>query len=167
MLHYKTCGNVFLQTFIVKLLQLLQPYCVVLLHILLLCYLSYAVLLALLCLLAVCWCVCCVCYLSLSLSFSCFMVSPRKKYSFRSVILKAVKISRNLLFTVPLLHWFVWSGTYCNSNLSFLIRKLWRKLEFLLPYLYFGTVYVCISFSKWSDLSKHSISLLLLLFFEA
>lgn len=40
---------------------------------------------------AVCWCVCCVCYLSPSLSFSCFMVSPRKKYSFRSVILNAIK----------------------------------------------------------------------------
>lgn len=50
-----------------------------------------AVLRALLCLLAAFWCVCCVCYLSLSLSFSCFMVSPRKKYSFRSVIFNAIK----------------------------------------------------------------------------
>lgn len=49
----------------------------------------------------------------ISPSFSRFMVSPRKKYSFRSVILNAVKkkkkktqliiITCNLLFTVPLL----------------------------------------------------------------
>lgn len=50
-----------------------------------------------------CVLMCLLCLLSLPfcLLFSCFMVSPRKKYSFRSVILTAINISCNLLFAVP------------------------------------------------------------------
>lgn len=59
-----------------------------------------SVLLPLLCLHTVFWCVCCVCYLSL---FSCFMVSPRKKYSFRSVILTQYKCHATFCSLVPLL----------------------------------------------------------------
>lgn len=61
-----------------------------------------------------CVLMCLLCLLSLPLlpPFSCFMVSPRKKYSFRSVILTAINISSNLLFTVPSLPLqCVWSKT--------------------------------------------------------
>lgn len=74
-----------------------QPHCAVPQHILLR-YLS--VLHCLLC------CVSSLCFdvsavSVISPSFSCFMVSPRKKYSSRSVTLNAIKVSCNLLFTVP------------------------------------------------------------------
>lgn len=61
-----------------------------------------------------CVLMCLLCLLSLPLlpPFSCFTVSPRKKYSFRSVILTAINISSNLLFAVPSLPLqCVWSKT--------------------------------------------------------
>lgn len=80
--------------------KLNQPHCVIPQLMQLVCYLSVP-----------CCVPCCVSLLhfdvsavsviSPSLSFSCFMVSPRQKYSFRSVIFNAIKKNPHATFSSP------------------------------------------------------------------
>lgn len=104
-----------------------------------------------------CVLMCLPCLLSLPfcLLFSCFTVSPRKKYSFRSVILTAINISRNLLFAVPSLPlkrvWNKTGGGWISGTQGRCMRKkrtlpmLWNvnRGRVLFCFLFFLCLCVC------------------------